>query len=320
MDFKSLKKKDRKNSLAALTEDLKKNSSGSANKDERFWSLTRDKAQNGSAIIRFLPLDPSQEEGAPWAGKLYAHSWKSENGSWMFENCPTTLKRPCPICDYNTILWNTDDEKKIDIVRKKQKRRLSYVMNICVIDDPVAPKNNGKVFLFRCGAKIFEKIENKTKPKFSDIEAVNVFDLWDGANFRLRSSLVAGFINYDDSEFDNPSPLFANAKGTPDDSKMQTAFEAEYPIHEFMDDAKFKTYDELKKRLSVVLGTIDTGVGVSQAPDAPAAQLPDQTLDALDAPVPELTKDEMADLPFSPDVDEKPKDDEAAIKGLEDLV
>jgi len=212
--------------------------------DDRFWKIERDKSDNGFAIIRFLP--PVEGEDAPWV-RLFSHGFKGKGG-WYIENCPTTIGKKCPLCEANSELWNSGLESDKDVARNR-KRRLSYISNIMVISDPKNPQNEGKVFLYKFGKKIFDKVMESLQPEFEDEKPVNPFDFWKGANFKLKVRKVAGFVNYDKSEFDSPTELLDG-----DDSKLEEVWNKQYPLQPLIGDDQFKSYDELKSRLMQVLG------------------------------------------------------------------
>jgi hypothetical protein len=239
-------KKNRGNFLEKLKTEidkLKVGNSATQQTDERLWQPTKDKVGNAVAVIRFLP--PALEEEIPWA-RVYSHGFQNKNtGSWYIENCPTTIGQKCPLCEANTILWNTGLEKNKNVVRDR-KRRLSYMSNILVISDPAMPENEGKVKLFRYGKKIFDKINSAMCPEFADMKPVNPFDPWEGANFKLRVRKYEGFTNYDKSEFSEPAVIG-------DDDMIENLLKQTYPLAEFAEVKKFKSYDELKARLNKVL-------------------------------------------------------------------
>ena len=212
--------------------------------DNRLWKPEVDKAGNGYAIIRFLPAPKGEE--IPWV-RLFSHGFQGPGG-WYIENSLTTLNKKDPLSEYNTMLWNRGDEAGKDQARK-QKRRLNYVSNIYVVKDPAHPENEGKVFLYKFGKKIFDKINDMMSPEFEDETPVNPFDLWEGANFKMKIRNVEGYRNYDKSEFDKPSPLFD------DDDKLEQTWSSEYSLNEFLDPKNFKSYSELKTRLDRVLGS-----------------------------------------------------------------
>ncbi len=244
MSFSNMKKSSGDNSR--MMEELNKISTGesASYKDDRFWKPERDKSDNGFAVIRFLP--PVDGEDTPWV-RMFSHGFKGKGG-WFIENCPTTIGRKCPLCEANSELWNSGLESDKDVARQR-KRRLSYISNIMVISDPKNPENEGKVFLYKFGKKIFDKIMESLQPEFADEEAVNPFDFWKGANFKLKIRKVAGFVNYDKSEFDSPTPLLDG-----DDEKLENLWGKQYPLQPEIAEDKFKSYDELKSRLMQVLG------------------------------------------------------------------
>ncbi len=213
-------------------------------KDDRFWRPEIDKTGNGFAIIRFLP--EVENEDCPWA-KVYSHAFRGPGG-WYIENCLTTISQKDPVSELNTQLWNSGVESDKNLARDR-KRKLNYTSNIYVVSDPSNPQNEGKVFLYKYGAKIFEKLQEVMKPEFKDEEAINPFDFWKGANFRLKIRKVAGYTNYDKSEFDSSSPL---CKG--DDAELEKVWKSQYPLTEFTNSSNFKTHQELKDRLYEVLG------------------------------------------------------------------
>ena len=211
--------------------------------DDRFWKPTVDKAGNGQAVIRFLPAPPGEE--LPWV-RVWDHGFQGPTGKWYIENSLTTINKPDPVGELNSELWNSGIEANKEIARK-QKRRLSYYSNILVIKDPANPENEGQVFLYKYGKKIFDKIKDVMQPTFEDEQPVNPFDLWEGANFKLRIRQVEGYRNYDKSEFDGPSAL------SDDDDQMEKVWKKTNSLATFLDPSNFKSYDELKTKLNMVL-------------------------------------------------------------------
>jgi hypothetical protein len=246
MSFKDLKKNsnDSMKRLLNEAEKLKKGGGESSYEDNRIWKPTLDKSSNGYAVIRFLP--PSNGEDLPWV-RQFSHGFQGKGG-WFIENCPTTIGQKCPVCEANNELWNSGVESDKSIARDR-KRKLAYVSNILVISDPSAPQNEGKVFLYKYGKKIFEKIEEKMHPQFQDEEAVNPFDFWKGADFKLKVRKVDGYINYDKSEFAAPAPLFGG-----DDAKLEALWKTQYSLKDFTNPKEFKSYDELKRKFDSVIG------------------------------------------------------------------
>jgi hypothetical protein len=233
------------NSLDRLTNELEKLNapSGNSNRDERLWQPTVDKAGNGYAVIRFLPAPPNED--MPFV-RMWSHGFQGPGG-WYIENSLSTIGKPDPIGELNSKLWNSGIDSDKATVRK-QKRQLSFYSNIYVVKDPSNPENEGKVFLFKYGKKIFDKINDVMNPQFPDEKPVNPFDLWSGANFNLKIRKVEGYRNYDKSEFSSPAPLLE------DDNAMEKIWQSEYSLAEIVDPKNFKSYDELKARLNKVLG------------------------------------------------------------------
>jgi hypothetical protein len=243
MSFSDLKKQSKLGSLTAkLVKEVEKISAGESVVDERFWKPEVDKVGNGFAVIRFLPAPEGEE--LPWS-KVWSHAFQGPGG-WYIENSLTTLNQKDPVSDYNRELWNSGNDKDKETVRK-QKRKLSYYSNIYVVKDPANPQNEGKVFLYKFGKKIFDKIMGAMQPEFDDEEAINPFDFWQGANFKLKIVKKDGYWNYDKSEFDRPSALLD------DDDAMEALWKKQYSLTQFLGADQFKSYDELEARLNSVL-------------------------------------------------------------------
>ena len=246
MSYSSLKKRRSKNSnIEKLQKALDKDSNSF--KDDRIWSYEMDKTGKAGARLRFLPS--KNDEDLPWA-QVFTHGFKGDNGRWYIENCPTTVGRgdDCPICASNGKLWNSGLDSDKEIVRSR-KRRLSYYSNILVVEDKAHPENEGKVFLWRYGKKVFDKIKASMDPDFDDETAINPFDFWEGADFVLRIRKVDGYANYDKSSFDTPSELFDG-----DDKKLEELYKSLYDLSEFTDDKDYKTFSELVLKFKVVVG------------------------------------------------------------------
>ena len=262
MSLESLK---RSNSLDKLLGEVQKENAPQEKKsykDERLWKPEVDKSGNGYAVIRFLPA--VEGEDMPWA-KVWNHAFQGPTGQWYIENSLTTLGQKDPVSEMNSAYWNTGIESDKEIARK-QKRKLQYFSNIYVVSDSKHPENEGKVFLYRYGKKIFDKIMAAMQPEFEDEKAINPFDFWEGANFKLKIRKVAGYWNYDSSDFDNPSPLFDN------DAQIEDVWKTQYPLNEFTATTNFKSYEELKTRLDTVLsGSVTVGNVTEQMEDAPIA-------------------------------------------------
>lgn len=248
MSFENLKR-NRASSIEALTKAAEASSGTSSQKesyvDDRFWKPTIDKAGNGYAVIRFLPA-PSGEE-LPWV-RYWDHGFQGPGGLWYIENSLTSIGQTDPVSEMNTVLWNSGRDEDKAIARER-KRRLHYVANIMVISDPGNPANEGKVFLYKFGKKIFDKVMDVMQPQFADEAPVNPFDFWEGAEFKLKIRKVDGWVNYDKSEFSGLSALSS------DDSKLESIYNNLYSLKAFLDPKNYKSYDELKARLNKVLGT-----------------------------------------------------------------
>ena len=229
--------------------------------DDRFWKPTRDKAGNGYAVIRFLPQ--KEGEDLPWV-RYWDHGFKGPTGLWYIENSLTSINQPDPVSEHNSVLWNSgrDEDKAL---AREQKRRLHYVSNVLVISDPDNPQNEGKVFLYKFGKKIFDKIMDVMQPQFADETPVNPYDFWEGADFKLKIRKVEGWVNYDKSEFSAPSALFDG-----DEGRLNEVYGQLYALQDFLDPKNYKTYDELKAKLNRVLG-VDAGVSMEAPAPAPVA-------------------------------------------------
>ena len=245
MSFSDLKKQSKLGNLTAkLVKEVEKMNTSSGSSDDRLWKLDVDKSGNGYAVIRFLPA-PNGED-LPFV-KLYSHAFQGPGG-WYIENSLTTLNQKDPVSELNSELWNNGTDAGKELARK-QKRKLTYVSNIYVVKDPANPSNEGKVFLFKYGKKIFDKLTAAMQPEFEDEEAIDPFDFWQGANFKLKAKNVAGYRNYDSSEFAAPGALLD------DDDAMEAIWKKQYSLAELTAADQFKSYDELKKRLNYVLGS-----------------------------------------------------------------
>jgi len=244
MSLESLRKSNSLDKLLnAVKEDSAPQEGKKSYKDERLWKPELDKSGNGYAVLRFLPS--CEGEDLPWV-KLWSHAFQGPTGQWYIENSLTTTGGKDPVSEHNTALWNSGVESDKEIARK-QKRKLQYYSNIYVMSDSKHPENEGKVFLFRYGKKIFDKIMESMQPAFPDDTAVNPFDFWKGANFKLKIRKVDGYWNYDKSEFDSPTAIFDN------DDAIEGVWKKQYSLNEFTAPSNFKSYDELKTRLDTVL-------------------------------------------------------------------
>ena len=243
-DFSQLKKSSGSKLLEKVRGEAEKLTTKSkGNSDDRFWQPTVDKEGNGYAVIRFLP--ESQGEELPWV-RLFRHGFQGPGG-WYIENSLTTLNKDDPCGEFNNKLWNRGDDAGKQQARD-QKRKLTYISNIYIVKDEGNPSNEGKVFLFRYGKKIWDKLNEAMNPEFEDEEKINPFDLWEGANFRLKIRTVEKYRNYDKSDFANPSQLVK------DEDELESIWKSQYALAEFIDPKNFKSYSDLKARLDKVLG------------------------------------------------------------------
>ena len=262
MSFASLKKASKTgDTLSKLTREIEKlnqPTAGGGGADERLWKPELDKSGNGYAVIRFLPA-PNGEQ-MPWA-KVWSHAFKGPGGQWYIENSLTTLGKDDPVGELNRELWNSGKDSDKEIARA-QKRKLSYYSNIYVVSDPAHPENEGRVFLYKYGKKIFDKLIEAMQPAFADETPLDPFNFWKGADFKLKIRKVDGYWNYDKSEFAAPATL-----ADFDDEKLESIWKEGYSLAEFEDSKNFKSYEDLKKRLDLVLGrTAPTVAAFEEAP------------------------------------------------------
>ena len=244
MSFDKLRKQSKLGSLTdRLVKEVEKMNSSSGGADERFWKAELDKTGVGSAVVRFLPAPDGEE--LPWV-KVYSHAFQGPGG-WFIENSLTTNGGKDPVSDYNRQLWNSGNDADKDTVRK-QKRKLSYYSNVYVVKDPLHPENEGRVFLFKYGKKIFDKVLEAMQPEFDDETPINPFDFWQGANFKLKIVKKDGFWNYDKSEFDKVAPLLD------DDDALEALWKKQYSLSAITAPDQFKSYEDLERRLKTVLG------------------------------------------------------------------
>ena len=283
MSFANLKQ-NRAAAIDKLINAASKDSGKKSYGDDRFWAPTVDKAGNGYAVIRFLPA--AEGEDLPWI-KYWDHGFKGPTGRWYIENSLTSIGQNDPVSEMNSQLWNTGREEDKDLARMR-KRRLHHVSNILVVSDSANPENEGKVFLYKYGKKIMDKVMDVMQPQFQDEKPVNPFDFWGGANFKLKIRNFEGYRNYDKSEFEAPTELFGG-----DESKLEAVYGTIHGLQEFVSEGNYKSYADLKKKLYEVLGeenlantlSTDTQVELNETlppkVDAPAA--------AADAPQKEDT-------------------------------
>ena len=266
MSFDKLRKQSKLGSLTdRLVKEVEKMNSSSGGADDRFWKAELDKTGVGSAVVRFLPAPDGEE--LPWV-KVYSHAFQGPGG-WYIENSLTTTGGKDPVSDYNRQLWNSGNDADKDTVRK-QKRKLSYYSNVYVVRDPLHPENEGRVFLFKYGKKIFDKVLEAMQPEFDDETPINPFDFWQGANFKLKIVKKDGFWNYDKSEFDKVAPLLD------DDDALEALWKKQYSLSAITAPDQFKSYEDLERRLKTVLGQIQ-----KQAP-----RLDEEVVSEAEDPVP----------------------------------
>ena len=286
MSLSTLKKS---NSLDKLLGAVEKENAPQEKKsyvDERLWKPQLDKTGNGYAVIRFLPAVDGED--MPWA-KVWNHAFQGPTGQWYIENSLTTIGQKDPVSEMNTAYWNSGVESDKEIARR-QKRKLQYFSNIYVVSDSRHPENEGQVFLFRYGKKIFDKIMEAMQPAFEDESPVNPFDFWEGANFKLKIRKVDGFWNYDKSEFEDPSALFDN------DEAIEEVWKKQHSLAEYSAPTNFKSYDELKKRLDMVLaGTTTVGNVADVMEDEPVAM---PSVDTKEEPAPVVDDDEDSSIDY----------------------
>jgi len=255
MSFENLKKQSKLGSLTSkLVKEVEKMSTSTSGADERLWKPEMDKTGNGFAVIRFLPAPEGEE--LPWA-KMYSHAFQGPGG-WYIENSLTTVGQKDPLGEHNRELWNSGSETNKEIVRK-QKRKLSYYSNVYVVKDPANPQNEGKVFLFKYGKKIFDKIMEAMQPEFEDETPINPFDFWQGANFKIKIVKKDGYWNYDKSEFGSVEPLLD------DDDALESLWKKEYSLTAITAPDQFKSYEELERRMNMVLGLKNSSPARSRA-------------------------------------------------------
>ena len=280
MSLSALKKQNSLNKLLSAAESESKPQDKKSYVDERLWKPQLDKTGNGYAVIRFLPAPKGEE--LPWA-KVWNHAFQGPTGQWYIENSLTTIGQKDPVSELNTRYWNSGVESDKEIARR-QKRKLQYFSNIYVVSDSKNPDNEGKVFLYRFGKKVFDKIMEAMQPAFDDEIAINPFDFWKGANFKLKIRKVDGYWNYDKSEFDSTTSVLLD-----NDDALEEVWKKQYSLKEFTAPTNFKSYDELKTRLDTVLaGTTVVGNVVDTAPET-------VTIDTKEEPAPSVVSVDVED-------------------------
>ena len=280
MSLSALKKQNSLNKLLSAAESESKPQDKKSYVDERLWKPQLDKTGNGYAVIRFLPAPKGEE--LPWA-KVWNHAFQGPTGQWYIENSLTTIGQKDPVSELNTRYWNSGVESDKEIARR-QKRKLQYFSNIYVVSDSKNPDNEGKVFLYRFGKKVFDKIMEAMQPAFDDEVAINPFDFWKGANFKLKIRKVDGYWNYDKSEFDSTTSVLVD-----NDDALEEVWKKQYSLKEFSASTNFKSYDELKTRLDTVLaGTTVVGNVVDTEPET-------LTIDTKEEPAPTVVSVDVED-------------------------
>ena len=255
--------------------------------DDRMWKPTRDKAGNGYAVIRFLP---GFNGDVPFV-RYWDHGFKGPTGQWYIEKSLTSIGQTDPVSEANQLLWATETKENQDIVRER-KRRLKYVSNILVVSDPANPQNEGQVFMYQYGKKIFDKIMDQMQPQFQDEDPMNPFDFWEGANFKLKIQQVSGYPNYDKSEFAGQTAL------SEDDAELETIYDKMYDLNEWIDPANYKTYDELKNRLHLVLGQIEAPRSTAQQVELEQVREPAPMRSTPPAEAPSVSTDDEDALSY----------------------
>jgi hypothetical protein len=292
MSFANLK--NRRQDLSKLVEAAQETQNKSRAGDPRFWTPTRDKAGNGFAVIRFLPgLDP---DSTPWV-KYWEHMFKGPTGQWYNEKSLTTFKEQDPVSEMNSKLWNEDGSNQAKAIARERKRLLRHVSNILVISDPSNPENEGKVFLYRYGKKVMDKVMDKMQPQFPDEQPLNPFDLWEGADFVIKIRTVDGYPNYDASSFKEQSSLFNG-----DDEMLEKLYNQQHDMSEWSNRDNYKSYEDLKDRLMTVLGekTPKAEKSFAQSVQNEVSLEKDEALDmshVMDAPIPSQNTESEPDIP-----------------------
>jgi len=292
-------KKGRKSNFEKLKNKVDELSKGNNYNDDRIWKCNTDANKNGFAIIRFLP--PPKGEDLAWS-QLWTHGFQNKDtGRYYIENCLTSIGQEDPVCQANNDLWNTGLEANKDIA-KDRKRRLEYYTNIYVVKDSHSPQNEGKVFLFRFGMKIFDKIKQAMHPEYEDEVAINPFDFWEGANFKLKIRQVAGYANYDKSEFEDVSPLSKIVSGEGEsikyaplsDDELDEVWGKQHSLAEFLAPSNYKSYDELKKKFDTIVNGSNSDVPATaeEADEEPEHKSIEETLSKEESSEPEI-KDEI---------------------------
>lgn len=291
MSYLDKLRKQSKENYEKLKDDVQTSSGEKHQGDDRFWKLTVDAAGNGSAIFRFLP--PLEGEASSFV-KKFSYGFKGENGRWFFENCPTTIGKPCPLCEWRGKIWKDNSEEEARRIIGKKTRGLSYISNIYIISDPGKKENEGKVFLFSYGQKIFDKIKAVIEPQYEDEISFDPFNLWEGANFKLRAKIKNEYRTYEDSVFDKTSEFL---KG--DEEKIEEVLKSMYSLQALVDSKQFKDYSELEDAFKKVMDssskpkpkTIEDKIEQDTPTDSSLNDLPFDNSKSDDLDIDDLLKD-----------------------------
>ena len=238
------------------------------NADQRFYKPKFNKDGTFSAVVRFLPGPVKDGNEEISMIKKYSHYFSGPGGKYD-EECLTTISQQCPVCDENKKCWDAGDKQ----TSRTRARVNSGITNILVINDPQAPENNGKVFLYKFGKKIIEKINEAKKPTNPTKKAIEVFSYYEGANFYItgKKTVTAEgqkFTDYTSSSFEsNPSAIG-------DDNYIESIDKQLHSVEEFIKPTNFKSYAALQELFSRVMGR-----SMAQQPNpfqTPAPQAPAQ--------------------------------------------
>lgn len=269
--------------------------------DERIWKPSRNEDGVGFAVLRLLP--PPTEDGS-YVRENFNHGFKGLY--WYIESCPTTVGKKCPVCDHNVALWNSGIESDKNTARS-HARRTSYLTNVLVVKDGLHPENEGKVFIWGMGKKLFEKAKAVINPpqEFGE-EGRNPWDLFSGIELRLKCKMVGGFPNYDASTFETSNVLFDG-----DEEKLEELLRKTYDLDKYVEEENQQSYGELSRKFARAIGL--EGAADESADNIPGGASPADDVIEKQAPVVKMTK--------APEVKEESSDSEdlmAYFKNLRD--
>ena len=255
MSLAQLKKKS--TDISALQKSISEMKNKKSSSEDEYWKLTCDAAGNGTAELRFLPAHPDEdmpvvEVHEYFFGKLDKALGKKK---WYINRSLETIGKKDPVKEEYWACINKKTEEHKEMAKEIRDRQ-SFIVWVYIVDDKNAPENNGRVMKTKLSSSQWKFITDRINPDEMLIEdgvvPIDVFNLWEGANFKLRAYNGSNNMRtYDRSVWMEPGPLFK------DDEKMEEVYSKVTGLKSEVDpDGPLykKTYAELEEQLISVLG------------------------------------------------------------------